>query len=427
MSDVRPPIPQPTPASEAPAPEPPPHLRPREPGVLRVLAIAPEGGDELAALYKATYRFDEGGSVRPADEPEPLDPGGTPHDPLEGREGDPSWRSLPELVGWKTGTDVVVQGSARPPRPTAEADVAVSVGSRRVVLRVTGPRVMDRVRGSTVFSDPEAFEAVPLRWENAYGGRDRTFEAEAMTGVDAEDLRRVRAAYQGVYGDAAPQPIEYPRNRFGMGWVLGGPEADVEGRELPMVERVDDLLTPERAVVANPFRWAGQPIPGGFDHVEPTAFPRSAMIGLPPASAIPFERFPEVERGHLPPDFCRGNALAAPPERYPSLLHPLATRCAAHGLQLPFMRGDEAMLLEGMDAAHPKLRLSLPRVRPVFAVPFPGHPPMEVDGALLLVSIDVDARALRMIWSARISLASALPPGRGEELEEEIGIQMRDC
>jgi len=428
MSDERAPIPQPTSVSEGPVPETPPHLRPRTPGVVGVLGIAPEGGDELVALYKGTYVFDKRGNIRPSDEPELLDHEGTPHDPIEGREGDPSWKALPELVGWKTGTDVVVQGIARPSRPETSMEVAVSVGAQRSALSVTGRRLMDRVGGRVVFSDPEPFEELPLRWEYAYGGRDVLFEREIMAGAEedrAESIRRVRAAYQGIYGDSAPQPMEYPRNPFGTGWVLGGDEGRVEGRELPRIERTDDLITPDRVAVRNPLYWALQPIPGGFDYVFPATFPRSAMIGLPPASGVSFETFPEVAQGLLPADFCRGNAVTAAAGDFPNLLHPLATRCAPHGLQLPFLQGNEEFLLEGMDPDHPKLPLALPRSRPTFLIPFPGHGSMDVPGTLLLVSIDAEEGLLRMIWSARVSLPSPLPAERSAELEESIQIRMQ--
>ena len=429
MSDERAPIPQPTSALEGPAPETPPHLRPRIPGVVAVLGIAPEGGDELVALYKGTYRIDKRGNTQPSDEPEPLDLEGTQHEPIEGWEGEPTWKSLPELVGWKTGTDVVVQGVARPTRPETSMEVAVSVGAQRTALSVTGRRVMDRVGGRVVFSDPEPFEELPLRWEYAYGGRDAFFEGEIMAGVEedkAGSIRRVRSAYQGIYGDSPPQPLEYPRNPFGMGWVLGGDQGRVEGREVPRIERTDDLLTPDRAAVKNPMYWALQPIPGGFDHVFPTNFPRSAMIGLPPASALSFETFREVTRGLLPADFCRGNAVSATAEGFPNLLHPLATRCAPHGLQFPFLQGNEEILLEGMDPDYPKLPLVLPRIRPTFVIPFPGRGSRDVPGMLLLVSIDVEVGLLRMIWSARISLASPLPAERSAELEETIQIRMQE-
>jgi hypothetical protein len=393
------------------------------------MGIAPEGGPELVALYKGTYRFDRRGNVQLAEEQEPLDLEGTPHDPIEGWDGDPSWKTLPELVGWKTGTDVVVQGVARPYRPETSMEVAVSVGARRLALAVTGRRVMDRVGGRVVFSDPEPFEELPLRWEYAYGGRDTVFEGEIMAGLEedgAESVRRVRAAYQGTYGDSAPQPLEYPRNPFGVGWVLGGDQARVEGRELPRIERPDDLMTPDRATVRNPMYWALQPIPGGFDYVFPTTFPRSAMIGLPPATGVEFRAFPEVTRGLLPADFCRGNAVAATAETYSGLLHPLASRCAPHGLQFPFLLGNEEVLLEGMDPDYPKLPLRLPRIRPTFVIPISGRGPIDVPGTILMISIDSEEGLLRMIWSARVSLPSPLPDERSAELADTIQIRIQE-
>jgi hypothetical protein len=288
---------------------------------------------------------------------------------------------------------------------------------------------MDRVGGKVVFSDPEPFEELPLRWEYAYGGRDPDFEAEVMAGAEethAESIRRVRAAYEGIYGEAAPQPVEYPRNPCGMGWVLGGDQGRVEGREVPRIERPDDLLTPERATVNNPLYWALQPIPGGFDYVFPTHFPRSAMIGLPPASAIPFPQVPEVARGLLPADFCLGNAMAPGRQNPEELIHPLASRCAPHGLQFPFLLGNEEILLEGMDPDQPELHLPLPGERPILAIPFPGHGAMDVPGRLLLVSVNTEERLLRLIWAARVSLRSPLTDERRLELEESIQIRMQE-
>jgi hypothetical protein len=424
------PIPRPIPAADAPAPEPPPHLRPRAPAPLRVLEIAPEGRPELVVLYKGTFHFEPGGRPVPAEEQEPLEAGGVRHDPLPGRETEvPSWKVLPELVGWKTGTDVVVQGSARPPRPVTAMEVAVNVAGRRVALAVTGRRVMDRMGERVVFSEAEPFHELPLRWEHAYGGRDPAFEAALLAGragEQAEAFRRARAPYEGIYGNAAPKPVEYPRNRYGAGWVLGGSDAVVAGRELPRIERIDDRLTPERAVVANLFRWGAQPLPGGFDYVDPAAFPRIAMLGLPPASAIPLDELPEVTRGLLPAGFCRGNVFSTPPERYAGLIHPLATRCAVDGLQLPFLRGDEELVLEGLDPAHARLRLGLPRARPDFTVPLPGRSPQELAGALLLVAVDADARRLRLIWAGRLALQAALPPGAAAEIEAEVHVRLRE-
>jgi hypothetical protein len=45
---------------------------------------------------------------------------------------------------------------------------------------------------------------------------------------------------------------------------------------------------------------------------------------------------------------------------------------------------------------------------------------------LLLVSIDTEEGLLRMIWSARVSLASPLPAERSAELEETIQIRMQE-
>jgi hypothetical protein len=150
------------------------------------------------------------------------------------------------------------------------------------------------------------------------------------------------------------------------------------------------------------------------------------MIGLPPATGVEFRAFPEVTRGLLPADFCRGNAVAATAETYSGLLHPLASRCAPHGLQFPFLLGNEEVLLEGMDPDYPKLPLRLPRIRPTFVIPISGRGPIDVPGTILMISIDSEEGLLRMIWSARVSLPSPLPDERSAELADTIQIRIQE-
>ena len=117
----------------------------------------------------------------------------------------------------------------------------------------------------------------------------------------------------------------------------------------------------------------------------------------------------------------------APGQQTPrDLIHPLASRCAPHGLQYPFLHGNEKILLEGMNPDRPEFDLPLPGQRPIFAIPFPGHGSMDVPGRLLLVSVNTEERLLRMIWAARVSLRSPLPDERRLELEETIQIRMQE-
>lgn len=427
MGESQPTIPQPTPYDDADESDIPEHLKPSPSSPVQVIQLNREGRTQIAIVFKRTYRFRHGRTPWPAEEQEPLDREGSTHEPLT-EEQAPSYASLPELVGFKTGTDLVVQGDARPRRPTSRMEVCVRVGEREQKALVFGRRFADYVNGNLVFTSPEPFESMPLRYENAYGGRDRRFEAHLAEEVErstpAEDLRRARPSFEAVFDDN--HPLAYPRNRFGKGYVLEDRRDLIEGRELPNLERPSDLLTPERLVVGHPLDWGKQPIPIGFDYLEPSAFPRTALLGIPQATRIPMSEMPEVERGVLPADYSRGTIFEGDPEEIPDRLHPHGSRCASIGLWLPHLLGDETVGIQGMDESRPRLRCSLPGERPRFTGSWPGGSGREILGDLLLVAISVDDRKMSLVWSARDSLDRPLRPGEAEEVQEELDVRMRE-
>src|SRR5262249_54262445 len=123
MTEARRSIPQPKPVEPVP---PPPGLsalfEPQPPSRLRVTQALAGGRRELAIVFKRTYMFDEMGRWRRADEQLPLAEEAVPHDEL-GRGIPPSFKALTEVVGFKTGTDVVIQGNACSPTPTEKMSV----------------------------------------------------------------------------------------------------------------------------------------------------------------------------------------------------------------------------------------------------------------------------------------------------------------
>src|SRR5262245_54701663 len=163
-------LPRPIPLGELPPPPIPPHVQP-PPSPISVLGQAPEGTPEIAIIAKRTLRLGDDGRGAPAEVQLPLTDDYAAHDPLpDGSGGSP--RLVPEVFGYRSGTDLIIRGQARPERPTSKMQVAVRVGpySHRAV--VLGDRHADQVGGKTVFSEPKNFEAMPLRHELAYGGQD---------------------------------------------------------------------------------------------------------------------------------------------------------------------------------------------------------------------------------------------------------------
>ena len=80
----------------------------------------------------------------------------------------------------KPGTDVVLVGHAYAgARHQATVDVGLRVGKLQKVVRVTGDRIWARAAFTWVMSSPPvAFERLPLVYERAFGGVDRSDPAQ---------------------------------------------------------------------------------------------------------------------------------------------------------------------------------------------------------------------------------------------------------
>ncbi|HVP47639.1 MAG TPA: DUF2169 domain-containing protein [Bryobacteraceae bacterium] len=426
MSAARPPIPQPTPASKLPPPEVPPSLQQPPPGPVRVVALSPEPGVyAIGIVFKRTYVLSHGQPCRPADEQIPLDPEGAFHEPIA--EGvAPSYKSLPEIIALKTGTDVVVQANACSRQPVKLMRVALRIGQHVHEAAVFGRRFCHWRNGTIVFSDPEPFESLPLRYENAYGGRDLVFEqavaAEVKQRMAPNEYRQMKST-AGAFVQAN-HPLMYPRNRFGKGYIIENRQEAVEGRELPNLERPGDRLTPERIVLGNPFDWDKQPIPIGFDFLDPMSFPRTAMLGFPPPSTREISAAREAVAGMVPPDFYRGSIFTTSPDKISEIVHADAGRCASLGLRFPFLRGDEQMVLSGMDAAIPDFIVQLPGEVPAFGLQSPDGSFSQVPQELHTVFIDVPRRILTLIWAGRMRIAKPMQPGTDLSLTSAAQVRM---
>src|SRR6185312_5745167 len=74
----------------------------------------------------------------------------------------------------KLHTDLVLLGTARFGRGVTQSEVTFQVGDSRQRLRVTGDRTWYRSGMGIRATAPRPLEALPLSYEYAYGGWDRT-------------------------------------------------------------------------------------------------------------------------------------------------------------------------------------------------------------------------------------------------------------
>jgi hypothetical protein len=130
------------------------------------------GRPVVVPVVKATYEIRDRGTLALADPQPPVGLAGERSGP-----GDlASWKYEPEVALTKPATDVVLIGSAHAPASiTRELDVTLRVGPLAKTVHVVGDRTwVKRIGGSIGMTDPQPFERIPLTWENAFGGWDRS-------------------------------------------------------------------------------------------------------------------------------------------------------------------------------------------------------------------------------------------------------------
>jgi hypothetical protein len=171
-------------------------------------ALDMDGGVRVLCVIKQRFGVDLDGAVK-------REPGAEVKlsDELwdeEKPEGS-SLKYASDLCLRKPATDVVVKAEAMSPgkQPQRELDVLVRVGGVERALRVFGARVWYKGLTGLAFTPPEPFEAMPLKWELSFGGRDTS------TGTLLEEPRNpVGAGFVADTSALVHQPlpnVEDPR------------------------------------------------------------------------------------------------------------------------------------------------------------------------------------------------------------------------
>ena len=296
----------------------------------------------LAVVLKATIEFRADGSQRLAERQEPVDLAGKHF----GEPGQSSVLREPEVAFTKPGTDCVLQGHAVAAGRAPQSEVGSRVGELTAAARVFGDRRWDPGLLGAKASPPQPFERLPLVWERAFGGWDRTPAKEEHHQCE-------------------------PQNPIGVGFVARKGRATA-GAPLPNVEDPRALLTSPTA----------RPTPVGFGFVGHDWQPRAAFAGT-------FDAAWEQQRApRLPQDFDRRFFLAAAP----------GLSSATH------LRGDEPVVVIG---ATPEGRweFSLPGIAPPWCtVALRDGTSPRLETRLDTVIVDADSRRLLLLWRAFTTL-----------------------
>lgn len=291
----------------------------------------------LAVVLKATIEFRADGSQRLAERQEPVD--------LAGKHlGEPGQSSVlrePEVAFTKPGTDCVLQGHAVAPRPAPHVDVGFRVGELTRVARVFGDRRWEPGLLGSKPSPPRPFDRMPLVWERAYGGWDRTPAKEEHHQFE-------------------------PMNPLGVGFVARKGTL-VPGAPLPNIEDPHKLMTGQ----------ADRVTPVGFGFTGHDWQPRAKFAGT-------YDQAWEEQRApRLTKDFDRRFFLAAAP----------GLSSASH------LRGDEEVVVIGA-TPEGRWQFSLPGIAPPRADVVLRDGARQLETALDTVIVDADARRLVLLWRA---------------------------
>lgn len=324
------------------------------------------GGDVFAVLVKRTYGIRPNQPLVRAEAARPLTPVDEFHPP-----GDPESCTVQheaDLVPFKPATDIVLIGRAHAPggQPTTQMDAALQLGEHGKTVRITGDRVCGWRAGlPPVFTEPQPFATMELRYERAYGGMD--------------------------YRSDPALPFFYPRNFLGRGVALKNVLEAVHGLALPNLEDPRDLLTPERVVIHDPDRWNDQPLPAGFGWFPKTGYPRCSFVGVVPGTLDPDTVMREERLGLVPE---RQIALFRQ-RKLPSYDVRFANG-ASLGLAVPYLRGDEQARLTGL-TPDGVLEFTLPGEVPGITLDI-GQGAVELSPVLHTVCIRTEDGEVDLVW-----------------------------
>jgi hypothetical protein len=272
------------------------------------------------------------------------------------------FRIEPAFAFTKLATDVALVGHAQSLRgPVAELLVTFRIGALAKTVRVFGDRVFARAGNAIAATRPQPFERMPLSYERAFGGWDRS-----SPDLSAHVFER--------------------QNPIGIGFVA--PNAPFrDGTALPNLE------DPEMPLHA----YGQRVLPAGFGFVSPDWMPRAAFAGTYD-EAWQRQRMPR-----LPVDFDRRFFNAG------------ARGLVANG----YLKGNEAVVVEGASASG-RLAFNLPGTPPPdVRVALTTGPDREVAMQLDTVVIDTDADRVLLLYRGNTVLRDGPHDVRSIEIGSE--------
>ena len=305
-----------------------------------------DGREMLVVIVKGTYTL-------PRDTSEPQEaPVQVPLVEADVFTGEPGL-SAPlyetDFAHRKPGCDVLIIGSAYAPegRRVTRTTVAVKVGTMVKRFTVVGRRVWQKGATGLRPSSPEPFESLRLTYDCAFGGTDRTHEADGRTET-------------------------YLANPVGLGfWKY---HDRVDGQPLPLTEAVD-------APIDKP---DGGYIPMAFSPVGRNWTPRARLAGTYNQHWI------ENTAPLWPDDF---------DERY--------FQAAATDQVVPYLQGEEEVVLQNLTPDSRRAFRVPGRRMPMTFIPHRGRDASR-DAVLDTLVIEPDLERFTLTWRVALPLGRSV-------------------
>ncbi len=298
-----------------------------------------------------------------------------------------------DIYPYRERTDLVVQATARYQRPVRRAQVDLRCRGAQtdlaVAIEIHGDRRIEQGPTGLILSEPEPFEAMPLRLDKAYGGTD---EGALARDSDREQDRMIFELV-GADEDREISEFSYWRNPAGKGYVVS-PESAL-GTAWPNLELPDQRLSLAQ-LISPADEWGARPYPISFDWFPHAFFPRMAFFGEIPPIAKDEVPKAEIELGVLPADLRSRAVLERPKHGFAQGAHPYLWR---HRLV-----GDEQIGCTAIGPEGAPLLVQLPGLRPrVNLRPLAGEQ-QQLPAELDLVLIEADAGHLTLVWRASLAV-----------------------
>ncbi len=389
-----------------------PTLRSEGEAVLGILA----GERQIGLVLKRTYTFQDGGGCNLAEEDrqEAISFREVPYQELDPPAVSPV-RVDNDLFAFRPRTDLVVQANAYTYfEGVSMTHVALRLGSFERLIRVYGDRKLVRgLSGRLHFTEPEPFDSMPVRYDRAYGGVDRT----ALKRNPVPRMLQELAQTVPELPIDTDTPFHYARNPSGRGFLLAADEESIAAAQVPNLELPLDPITPERLVVGSVHGWVEAPLPAAMDWQSAGWFPRIAYLGaalFPPGYHGPVR---ETELGWAAADLTEIEPVTASFDQLPRAEF---AQGASAGMSLAAVAPGEIVELRNLHPVYPFCSFRLPEEVPHARIELSAGSWTSLKPHLNAIVIRPEADEVVLVWCSHASVAATFDPPEIDELRREV-------